>query len=210
MKLTSGGTRDITFQGSVAGAMTNTATIGHVECMTLDSQNRIMIGGTFIEYNQVALVGQAIRITTTGARDTSWNPIPSNGTNITGMVTSIVEDSSGNDYIAGYFATPISGVTKFGLMKITPLGALDLNFSGTAFTYGTTLTSNGAVWFPGPKLGILSDNNLLAAGPFITYRGVNTLGFVKISPTTGNLISSDFTNSGQYYTGATYTSLVCI
>ena len=210
MKLTSGGTRDITFQGSFAGAMTNTATIGHVECMTLDSQNRIMIGGTFIEYDQVALVGQAIRITTAGSRDTSWNPIPSNGTNITGMVTSIVEDSSGNDYIAGYFATPISGVTKFGLMKITPLGALDLNFSGTAFTYGTTLTSNGAVWFPGPKLGILSDNNLLAAGPFITYRGVNTFGFVKISPTTGNLISSDFTNSGQYYTGATYTSLVCI
>lgn len=212
MKLTSGGTRDTIFQGSFAGAQNNTANIGLVECMTLDSQNRIMIGGSFIEYDLTALVGQAIRITTTGARDTSWNPIPSNGLNMRGMVTSIVEDSLGNDYIAGYFNITISGQSKQGLARFTPSGNLDLTFSGTGFVYGNAaeLTTNGASWFPGPKLTILSDNNILATGPFISYGGVSTLGFAKISNTNASLISSVFTNSGQYFTGATYTSLVSI
>jgi uncharacterized delta-60 repeat protein len=204
MKLLSGGTRDTTFLGTISGV--GPGTLGNVECMVMDSQNRIMIGGNFISYMSAGS-GNPVRITTSGGIDNSWLPNCYGG-----MVTSIVQDSLDRVYIAGYYSKVNGslGTTKNGLARLTPLGVLDPVFSGSGFAFGTTPT-NSQIWMPGPKLGLLSDGNILATGPFLIYNGISTYGFAKISPANAGLIVSDFTNSGQYYnTGANYCGLVCI
>ena len=165
--------------------------LGKISCMTLDSQNRIMIGGSFTQAFGQAIINP-IRINSAGVMDTNWFP------RCNGVVNSMIElpGTGGVVVAAGNFTgvntSPL--YTRNGIARLLPTGVVDNSIPTWASLTATYNTDPSSYWFPGPKVSLLSDGNILFYGNIASVNGSATYtNIVKIGAATGQPVTVGIT-----------------
>ena len=174
----------------------------YVLCMALQSDGKILLGGSFTSYNGVAHTG-ITRVLANGRRDTSFHP----GAGAPGSVETITLDPDGKILIAGLF-TSYNNTDRNKVARLLPNGTLD-----TSFDPGT-----------GASQYIVSskrqpDGRYILAGEFATFNGMNRKRVVRLlsdgsvdpsfDPGTGAsnaVITSDLLSDGKILVGGQFTT----
>jgi uncharacterized delta-60 repeat protein len=158
-----------------------------VNALALQSDNKIIVGGSFTTFNNVPQVRIA-RLNTDGTLDTTFNP----GVSANAVIRSIALQADGKMIIAGDFTT-FNGVSRNHIARLNADGSLDTTFNpGT----GTDERLETIILQP--------DGNLIIKGDFNTYNGTsksliarvytgNTSPCTTAAPTAS---SQTFCNSG--------------
>lgn len=141
--------------GAIEATFTTTIT-GPVFSLTLDSSNRIILGGSFTAVNSNTR-NRIARINADGTLD----PVLNKRTGIDGVVRTMKVDSQGRIYIGGDFLT-VDGVTRNRIARLNPDGTLDETFNP-----GTGANQNVN------KLEIDSNGKVVIVGNFTTVNGTN-------------------------------------
>lgn len=186
-----------TYDGTVTNCITRLNTNGSIDnsfvtgsgfnnsvrAITIQTDGKILVGGTFITYNATSAV-RIIRLNTDGTVDTSF----ATGTGFNDIVYSIVAQSDGTILVGGSFIT-YNGTTNVGrIIKLNSTG------SPTAFASGNTNGSrfNNAVL----SIAVQPDGKILVCGNFTTYTWMGGAGVITNAPRVIRLESNgdvDFT-----------------
>lgn len=150
-RLNSDGTLDTTFLATGAGAN------GDVSTLAIQTDGRIVIGGTFTNVNGTAR-NRIARLNTDGTLDTSF--VPGSGADSTVRRVAIQADN--RILIAGSFAN-FDGVSRNGIARLNTNGSLDNSFLGS----GTG--ANGPVF----ALAVQADGKILIGGDFTSFNGTS-------------------------------------
>ena len=173
-----------------------------VKTITIQSDEQLLIGGYFVNYNGISRRHIA-RINTDGSLDTSFNP----GNGATSTVISILEQSDGKILIGGNFGG-YNGNLRNCIARINTDGSLDVSFD----------PGNGANSFI-TSLALQSDGKIIIGGFFTSYDDIpinhiariNTAGSLDLSFDPGNG-ANDLINSlailsdGKIVIGGNFTS----
>jgi uncharacterized delta-60 repeat protein len=124
--------------------------------LAIQSDGKVLIGGTFGTYNNVT-VNHFARLNTDGSLDTGFNI----GTSAANTVFKIAIQSDGKIIIGGDFNT-FNGVAKGRFNRLNPDGTSDASFNpgGAGFTGRVT------------DIAIQADGKVVAVGGFSTYNGI--------------------------------------
>jgi uncharacterized delta-60 repeat protein len=230
VRLNNNGSRDLTF------TIGNSLNIGVTNVLpnssVVDSQNRIIVVGTFTTYFG-ASSPRIIRINSDGSRDTTFNV----GAGLVGTVGGLAYgqvflDKIDRVYVAGTYNS-YKGVTKNKLFRILPNGDLDLDFySGTGFAISPTAeflsrmpllfdnylylgivpnTTSSVFTYNGQSLGTsrtyiinVNENNLILSSSLVKYDEDNLASF-----TSRSLIDKDYADNrvARLATGSVTASL---
>ena len=189
-RLTTAGIVDTGF--SVGTGFNNT-----VNKIALDSNSAVYVGGNFTTYNGVAAAG-IIKLTTAGAKDTSFNYGTGFVGNGSAKVNALLVHSTGI-YVGGWFHT-YNGSSITHLVRLTTAGAKD-----SAWTAPTS-TINQEV----DAIAIDSSNRLYAAGGFgfvrLTTTGARDSSFVTGAGFNGDVKSITIDSTGKILVVGTFTS----
>jgi uncharacterized delta-60 repeat protein len=154
----------------------------------VQSEGKILIGGSFSTYNGTACKGIA-RLNTDGSIDASFdssNGAVCNSSNAT--IYAIAVQTDGKIIIGGYF-TKYGGVTQNGVTRLNSDGSYDTSFNSSKF--GTT--GGGIV----RAISVLPDSKILIGGiGFTEYNGAAANRFARLN-SDGTLDSSFDTSSGS-------------
>ena len=136
-RLNTDGTLDTTFSNVTLGG--NYPTYMPVFSVAIQSDSKVLIGGTFTQVNSVARSGLA-RLNANGTLDTSFmNGLTGTGTGW--PVRAIAVQPDGKVLIGGEF-TKVNGVTRNSIARLNADGSLDTNFmnglSGVTAAAGQT------------------------------------------------------------------------
>ena len=150
-----------------------------ITCITLSTNNELVIGGNFTAYNgsfrsRIALVNA------NGILDTSFNP----GQGFNGTVNAILQQPNGQLLVGGDF-TAYNGRTKNYLARLNMDGSLD-----TSFDAGTNL--NAAVY----AIGLQSNGQIVVGGDFTLVNGVVGQNYIARLSTNGTFDASFDPGSG--------------
>lgn len=161
-KIDTNGVFDATFN-VVTGANAS------VQCSSIQADGKIIIGGSFSNYNGVDYRG-LVRLNTDGTVDSNFNI----GTgflnsNILGKVLSIGLQSDGKIIVAGNF-TSFNGITKNNIVRLNVDGSLDTSFN-------TDITING-VW----QIIIQPDGKILVANEKLIRLNQNGSQDINFTP----------------------------
>lgn len=148
-RLNADGTLDTSFV-STSGAS------GDVNDLVIQSDGKIVIGGSFTTYNGASR-NRVARINTDGSNDATFSP----GTGANSYITSVDLQSDGKVIIAGNFSS-VAGTTRNRLARLNTNGSHD-----TTFSPGTGL--NGLV----EDIDVQTDDKVVVGGVFSLYNGVN-------------------------------------
>ncbi|HYC83918.1 MAG TPA: delta-60 repeat domain-containing protein [Chryseosolibacter sp.] len=141
------------------GALDTTFTTGtgfdqDVRVIVRQNEGKLVAGGTFNSFNGVNR--QAIvRLNADGSLDNTFSA------GITGAVYTIAPLSNGKMVIGGAFYRYTGGNSWVNIARVTTTGAMDPTFVSGSLTATDILTSQ-----------ILSDDDILVAGSFKSYKGV--------------------------------------
>jgi uncharacterized delta-60 repeat protein len=150
-------TRDNTFNiGTGLNALTN--------LVVLQSDNKVLIGGTFTEYSGVTS-NRFIRLNDDGSIDNSFNM----GTGFSSTVTAIKVQTDGKILVGGNF-TQYSGVTANRIIRLNNDGSVD-----SSFVIGSGFNS-----FPSQIIE-QPDGKLIICGSFTTYDGISANRIVRVN-----------------------------
>ena len=155
-----------------------------VTVTTLQSDGKILVGGTFSTYSGVSR-NRIVRLNTDGSVDTSFVV----GTGFNSGVESIVLQSDGKILVGGDF-TSYSGVSRNRIIRLNTNGSVDASFViGTGFNSGVN------------DITLQSDGKILVGGDFSTYSGATRSRIIRLN-TNGSIDNSfvigtgfDFLNS---------------
>jgi uncharacterized delta-60 repeat protein len=166
-KLNSDGTLDTSFNSG-------TGFNGYIHKMVVQSDNKILIGGYFSNYNGTN-VNNFTRINADGSIDNSFNT----GTGASNFVLSIAIQSDNKILIGGGFYV-YNGTQITQLARINQDGSLDNSFA----------PANGP---NGPPFSILlpSDEKAIVAGNFTTYNSINRRRIARILANSNPLSIND-------------------
>ena len=117
----------------------NSGANGPIDCLAIDTNNLIYIGGTFTSFNGTNRYSIA-RLNTDGSLDPGFNPgvgVQINGTN--GTITSIALQPNGQLIIAGNFTT-VNATNRNNIARLNTDGSLDLTFNPGVGPNGTINT----------------------------------------------------------------------
>lgn len=154
VRLNANGTKDTSFLSGIGFD-------GTVLTITLQSDGKILVGGTFTTYNGVT-ENRIIRLNTDGTKDLGFNT----GTGFNNPVYSIIMQSDAKILIGGAFST-YDSVIRSGLIRLNTNGTNDTSFiSETGF--------NNWVHSIVP----LSDGKILAGGNFTSYNGSSASAYL--------------------------------
>lgn len=144
------GTLDTTFLASGSGAN------GDVSALAIQSDGKIVIGGSFTSVNGTAR-NRLARLNSDGTLDTAFL---ASGSGADSSVKKIVIQADGRILVGGSF-TNINGTTRNSIARLNSDGTLDSGFlsSGTGAT-GSVLT-----------LAVQSDGKVLIGGDFTNFNG---------------------------------------
>ncbi|MCU0431705.1 MAG: hypothetical protein MUF42_17220, partial [Cytophagaceae bacterium] len=125
-----------------------------IYCLALQTDGKIVIGGSFTSFGGVSRFGIA-RLNTTGSLDTGFNP----GTGANNDVLDLNLQLDGKVLICGFF-TSFNGSVSRGLARLQANGSLDLSFS--AGLGGSSVIRT---------LATQPDRKVLIGGDFLRYNG---------------------------------------
>jgi uncharacterized delta-60 repeat protein len=171
VRLNADGTRDISFK-------TGTGANNHIFATVLQSDGKIIIGGTFTEYNGISRNNIA-RLNTDGSLDETFNP----GTGTNNYVYTVSVQKNGQMIIGGYFST-YNGVSINNIARLNTNGSLDGSFN-------VGLGANNAVW----TSAIETDGRIIIGGGFTSYNGTSSNRITRLN-TDGSLDTLFNTNTG--------------
>ncbi|HNU57196.1 MAG TPA: T9SS type A sorting domain-containing protein, partial [Flavobacteriales bacterium] len=151
-----------------------------VNCMALQADGKIIIGGAFTNINGTTR-SRIARLNANGTLDTSFNPTAAP----TGEVYSVAVDGNGKILVGGDFS-PIVGTTHSSIARFEPDGSLDPTFNaGTGARTGTT--GSGDV----NCITVLPDARILIGGYFSRYNGMLRNNIASLLP--DGSLDPDFT-----------------
>jgi uncharacterized delta-60 repeat protein len=167
------------------GFTIGTGFFGNVYSIELQSDNKILVGGSFIAYSGIT-TNKIIRLNSDGTRDTGFII----GTGFNDTVNEIKIQSDGKILVGGAFST-YSGVSYNRLIRLNSNGTIDNTFNiGTGFEFGSVRT-----------IELQSDGKILVGGGFTTYSGLSYNGLIRLNQDgtidTGFTIGSGFAGSIQ-------------
>lgn len=158
-RLNSDGTRDTNFSigtGFNAGSAVN--------AIAIQSDGKILIGGTFTSYNGTAR-NRIIRLNTDGTIDNSFTV----GTGFNNTVNTITIQSDGKIIVGGQF-TNYAGTSRNFIARLNSDGTNDATFNiGTGFNSGVNAIS------------IQSDGKIIIGGVFTLYNEVSSNRIVRLN-----------------------------
>lgn len=126
IRLNPDGSKDTGFDNS-------TGFDGSVNALTIDSNGKIYVGGTFSSYKGSA-ANRIIRLNPDGSKDTGFDNSVAffGGTSVNAFAI----DSNGKLYVGGNF-TVYKGVSENYIIRLNPDGSKDTNFNNTTGFNGT-------------------------------------------------------------------------
>jgi uncharacterized delta-60 repeat protein len=151
------------------GSIDNTFSIGsgfdgEVFTIAIQSDDKILVGGTFNDYNGNTY-NQIIRLNTDGSRDTTF----SIGGGFNGRVFTIAIQSDDKILVGGQF-TDYNGFNYNYIIRLNSDGSVDNTFSiGSGF--------NGEVY----TIAIQSDGKILVGGAFGNYNGTTSNRIIRLN-----------------------------
>ena len=145
---------------------------GAVVATIIQSDGKIIVGGSFTNFNGVSRAGIA-RLNPNGTLDNSFDPgtgflIDNNG--FQGAVYSLSIQSDGKIIVGGIF-TLYNGIPVNSIVRINSNGSFDASFNiGSGFTTSSSVATAGLseVW----DINILSNGKILVGGFFENYNGI--------------------------------------
>lgn len=151
-----------------------------VIAIALQSDGKILVGGSFTSYNGVN-ANRIIRLNANGTIDNTFNF----GTGFNSSVSDILVLPDGKIIVVGYFST-YKGSTKNKILKLNSDGSIDNSFS--------SIGSSTAIGIR--TVGIQSDNKILISRIFTTSGGsVINNDIVRLN-TNGSIDNTFDTGSG--------------
>jgi uncharacterized delta-60 repeat protein len=180
LRVNPNGTVDLSFQVD-----TNGSTRG----LLLQPDGKVVIAGNFGEVNGVPR-SRIARVNADGTLDLTFNP----GTGADRIVRALVQDSAGNIYAGGDF-TMVNGISRRGIVKLTPTGAVDPAFNSAG---GGVSSFVNAITPPD------SAGHIVIGGSFSTYNGTSARRIVRIDTTTGAIDPTFQAGIGTGFGGTVY------
>jgi len=187
VRLNSDGTRDTAFTTN-----TGTAFGSNVESLAVQSDGKIICGGSFTAFNNTT-VNRIVRLNSDGTRDTSFTT--NTGTGFNSTVNSLAVQSDGKIVCGGFFST-FNGTEVNFIARLNSDGTRDTTFTtnnGTGFN--STVTS----------IAIQSDGKIVCGGGFTTFNSV-TVNFIARLNSDGTRDTTFTTNTGTGF-NSTVTSI---
>ena len=160
---------------------------GEVYAIAIQSDGKILIGGTFTTFNSLTR-NRIVRINTNGTLDNTF----SIGTGASNTVLSIAIQDDGKVIITGWF-TSYAGVSRNYIARINSNGTIDTNFS--------SLGTNSAI----RKVTVLSNGKILVVGQFSLANNVDRNGIAMLQD--NGILDSNF-NPGAGVNNSIYTSAI--
>ena len=196
VRLNSDGTMDTAFTTN-----TGTGANSHVNTIAVQSDGKILVGGSFTTFNGVT-VNRIVRLNADGTRDTAFTT--NTGTGVTllnnaGQVKTIVVQPDGKILVGGDFSI---------FNNIHPTRSLvRLNADGTR---DTAFTTNMGTGFQGgvETIVVQPDGKILVGGFFSTFNGVTASRIVRINA--DGTRDTAFTNNGTGITGTQWQGVFTI
>jgi len=182
IRLNTNGSVDATLNVGT-GFLDNFSLAGGVDILALQSDGKIIVGGSFNLYNGSTYNG-IIRLNSNGSIDSSFNIgvgfAPINDAN---LVRTIVVLNDGKILVGGNF-TSYNGTTANRIIRLNANGSVD-----TSFVYGTGF--NGTVRI----IALQSNGQLLIGGDFSQYNGSSYNSIIRLN-TNGSIDTSWIIGTG--------------
>jgi uncharacterized delta-60 repeat protein len=181
IRLNSDGTTDTSFVTNTGTGAGNT-----VNTIAVQSDGKILLGGTFTTFNGTTGIGRIIRLNSDGTRDTSFV-----GTGAANTVNAIAVQSDGKIIVGGDFTTfnGTAGINR--IVRLNSDGTRDTSFSTNVGT-GANVAIN--------SIAIQSDGKIVIAGNFAVFNGVQGAGIVRLN-SDGTRDTAFTTNGGTGLNG---------
>ena len=179
-RLNTTGTLDATFIQSGTGFD------GFVEAITVQPDGRIVVGGSFTNYNSNLRVALA-RLNANGTLDTSF-VLPGSG--IVGTVGDIIAQPDGRLLISGYLQT-LNNVSRGSIIRLNADGSLDTSFAST----------NGVVSSTVLEMVRQPDGKIVAVAGFTSSSG-GTVGMGRLNA--NGTRDATFAPTGFGFSGGVY------
>ena len=170
IRLNADGTLDTNFVDNATRDGTTAKILGNVEAIAIQSDDKILVGGTFSNYDGQTGVDRLIRLNADGTLDTTFRDnVVVDGTTprFDNTVNEIIIQSDGKILIGGVFQNYDSQTGVSRLIRLNSDDTLDTTFRDNAVVNGTTARFNGII----NNITIQSDNKILAGGVFTNYDG---------------------------------------
>jgi uncharacterized delta-60 repeat protein len=146
---------------------TGTGAPAKVNCLIIQSDEKVLVGGEFTSFNGVGENGYFVRLDTFGAYDPTFNA----GTGFNwGNVITVAVQADGKILVGGTFSrfNGMMGVNR--LVRLFPDGSIDTSFHvGTGFSGGPY------------QIALQSDGKLIVLGGFSSYNGTPCMRIVRIN-----------------------------
>lgn len=134
-------------------------------CLAVQSDGKILAGGTFVNYNNEGLGrNRLIRILPNGLRDTNYHPA------VEGWVEALAVQTNGQVLVAGGIEKA-GGVTRWGIARLHADGALDPTFDPGDGPNGTIFA-----------VTLQPDGRILVGGSFSTFAGQERSRIARLLP----------------------------
>lgn len=183
VRLNSDGTPDTTYISN-----TGTGFPGGTYGMDIQTDGKVIVVGSFNQYNGSFVGNNIVRINTDGTYDATLVT----GSGFSNQVGAVKIDSAGKILVGGYF-TSYNGNTANRFIRLNSNGSVDTSFNiGSGFNDGVhTIT-------------IQSDGKILTGGQFTSFNSTSRIRFARLQIVTPTDSYSKFTfdYNGTYYIGS--------
>jgi uncharacterized delta-60 repeat protein len=171
-RLNSNGSLDTTF-------FTGTGANGYVYAIAMQSDGKVIIGGSFSSYNGTAR-GRVARLLSSGSQDTTFL---NTGEGANSDVYAIAIQSDGKVIIGGDFTT-YNGIARGRIARINSNGSLDTTFLNTGDGASITIRA----------IAMQSDGKVIIGGQFSTYNGTSRGRIARLN--SDGSLDTTFLNTG--------------
>src|SRR6266571_8097093 len=146
------------------------ASISSISAIGIQSNGRILIGGSFTSVNGYVRNGIA-RLNADGSLDTNFSPSSGVAGGFSVAVGSLAVQTNGQVIIGGTFSS-VNGVGRSGIALLNSDGSFDTNFnSGTGIGYGYTVYA----------VSVQPNGQPIIAGNFFDVNGVPRYGVARLN-----------------------------
>jgi len=171
-RLNSDGTRDISFS-------TGSGFSDIVECLELQQDGKILVGGSFTQFNG-STANKLVRLNSTGTIDNTFNI----GTGFNDNVTCLAVQPDQKIVVGGYFNN-FNGTSYYKILRLNTNGSLDNTF----------ISSLGLNYSPTSIL-VQNSGKLIVIGMFTSFNGTPANYIVRIN--SNGTIDNTFSSSSGF------------